>query len=208
MNSVGHKAQILCSDNTAIVVEVVEAIDDDNYLCIDLAGRWHKPLPYNKKDLIPLDAVFDPPRIYIPHRPLMILGDKYAEVKKLAAHLFSHPLECGKGVVDPNKEVILGDKSAINPLESQKLQEERSHLLSQKIAPDNCWVETGQATKTFRQCWWRSTEPIFDGKKSRYIGRDDSPAAKEARAAIARRNRLRVIEKRLRATQAKSESLI
>lgn len=106
----------------------------------------------------------------------------------------------------PPKDDVLGDKTPkqksraakpVDPLEREKLMEEKCRLLSQKIAPDNCWVETGQATKTFRQCWYRSKHPIFDGKKTHYLGREDSPAAREARDAIAHRNRLRIIKKKL-----------
>lgn len=121
-----------------------------------------------------------PPKLHLAPPKDGILGDKPSKEKDRAA------------------KPIGGTHPARNPLELQKLLEERSLLLSQKIAPDNCWVETGQATKTFRQCWYRSKHPIFDNRKSRYIGREDSPAAREARQAIARRNRLRIIEKKLR----------
>ena len=84
--------------------------------------------------------------------------------------------------------------------EDQKkvLLEERSRLEGVHIAPDNCWIETGKVTgKDFVKCWYRSDHPIFDGHRSRYLGRDDSAAAREAREAIARRNRLRAIDKKL-----------
>lgn len=83
-----------------------------------------------------------------------------------------------------------------------ELIEERDRLLEEGyIPPDNCWVDVGKMTRGFIKCWYRSTKPIFNGRKSHYIGREDSPAAKEARRAIARRNRLRAIAKELKSIE-------
>lgn len=134
------------------------------------------------------DRTSDPWRLSV-YRPL-----ESSPENRLAKHLFG------------DKAPILGDKNR-HPLEwaieisdrYEELISERDRLLEEGyIAPDDCWLETGRATKTFIQCWYRSKQPIFNGRKSRYVGREDSPEAKEARRAIACRNRLRAIAKELK----------
>lgn len=108
----------------------------------------------------------------------------------------NHPLqskaETPIKIIPSNDTLIGGDGK------KAALLRERAQLEGMKIAPDDCWVEYGKMTKDFIKCWYRSKHPIFDGKRSRYLGKDDSPAAKEARQAIARRNRLRAIAKELK----------
>jgi hypothetical protein len=83
----GSKAQILCDDDIAILVEIVEILGDGQYSCLDVAGRWRKPLPYRGEELLPVDAVFDPPRIYLPYSE-KVLGDTIFQHSCLY-----HPLE-------------------------------------------------------------------------------------------------------------------
>jgi hypothetical protein len=66
------------------------------------------------------------------------------------------------------------------------------------IAPKGCWIESGVVAKRkFKQVYWRSDSPIFEGKKRKYIGEFDSPEHKLAGEAIARRNELAKVSKQI-----------
>jgi hypothetical protein len=64
---------------------------------------------------------------------------------------------------------------------------------SVEIAPDNCWLERAKChgRENSYQVFYRSRQPIFNGRKRLYVGMDGSPAVASARSAVARRNALR-----------------
>lgn len=75
------------------------------------------------------------------------------------------------------------------------------------VAPDGCWIETGMASKGFRQAWYRSREAMFAGRnggktKRRYIGKAGSAKHQAAIAAIARRNEINKLKKQIKADEA------
>jgi hypothetical protein len=75
-----------------------------------------------------------------------------------------------------------------SPLE--RLCEERAQLESDGLGPAQGWIETGKVKgRDFRQAWWRSKQPIFAGKKTRYIGKQGSPEHRRAIEQKARRKR-------------------
>jgi hypothetical protein len=72
------------------------------------------------------------------------------------------------------------------------------------LAPDNCWVDWKPQLGGFKQVVWRSQSAIFTAirggglVKSSYIGKEGSPEHSFALSAIARRNQVQKLEKRLR----------
>jgi hypothetical protein len=72
------------------------------------------------------------------------------------------------------------------------------------LAPDNCWVDWKPQSGGFKQVVWRSRTAIFTAirggglVKSSYIGKEGSPEHSFALSAIARRNQVQKLEKRLR----------
>ncbi|NJR41134.1 MAG: hypothetical protein HC781_22700 [Leptolyngbyaceae cyanobacterium CSU_1_4] len=72
-----------------------------------------------------------------------------------------------------------------------------------EIAPNGCWLESGKCHKRkSRQVFYRSSQPIFGGKKSKYVGMEGSGKVAAARDAIARRNELKRLRKQLEILRA------
>jgi ribosomal protein L24 len=66
------------------------------------------------------------------------------------------------------------------------------------IAPDGCWLERAKCNK--RKCYqvyYRSSQPIFQGKKRQYVGMSGTGEVAAAGCAIARRNELKVLRRQL-----------
>lgn len=81
-----------------------------------------------------------------------------------------------------------------SPIEN--LIDERQDLIDLGVQPWNAWLETAKVhDREFKQLFWRSTQPIFEGKKRRYIGLEDSQAAVDARAIALRKARVKIIDK-------------
>jgi DNA adenine methylase len=72
-----------------------------------------------------------------------------------------------------------------------RLEKEEADLDPDSVAPLNCWIERAKChrRKSF-QCFYRSTNPIFNGKKRKYIGMDGLDKVKRAYEAVKRRDKL------------------
>jgi len=106
----------------------------------------------------------------------------------------------------------------INPLEQEiaRLQKERTAILTEgPIAPEGVWIEYGRVPKRkFIQAYYRADKPIFytnstsSGLSSRkYIGKKDSEKDLSAQRAIARRNRLQELDRKIKLLKEKLEQL-
>jgi len=104
----------------------------------------------------------------------------------------------------------------INPLEQEiaRLQKERTAILAEgPIAPEGVWIEYGKVSKRkFIQAYYRADKPIFapkgrtSGLSSRkYIGKKGSEKDLSAQQAIARRNRLQAIDRKIKLLKEKLE---
>lgn len=84
------------------------------------------------------------------------------------------------------------------------LRERYTHVSqSGDIAPENCWLEVAKCHNrpgSF-QVFYRSTEPIFNGKKRKYIGMRNSPKHQQAADAIERRDYLHSISLQIKELQ-------
>lgn len=108
------------------------------------------------------------------------------------------PLERVRVRVKSDQADIIQDAIARLEIERDQLRAEGT------IAPEHCWIETGKVKgRQFRQAWWRSTQAMFDSKRSRgkvkscYIGEEGSPEHQEAKREKYRRDRLKEIDRHL-----------
>ncbi|MBD2078474.1 hypothetical protein [Leptolyngbya sp. FACHB-17] len=117
------------------------------------------------------------------------------------------PLERARVKVKGNQADIIQDAIARLEIERDTLRAEGT------IAPEHCWIETGKVKgRQFRQAWWRSTQAMFDSKRSRgkvkscYIGEEGSPEHQEAKRQKYRRDRLKEIDRHLEMLMKCSET--
>jgi len=101
-------------------------------------------------------------------------------------------------------EMTLTRSSVQQELETEEQREVRLEILdwlnkeynevlnSGDIAPEGCWIEVAKChqRKGLFQVFYRSNQPIFNGKKRKYIGMKNSPKHRQAIAAIDRRDYL------------------
>lgn len=94
------------------------------------------------------------------------------------------------------------------------LQIERDKLQPGPIAPDHCWIECNRCWKRqFRQAFYKSNRAIFDSKrgqgkvKRQYIGKENGSEHQAAKVAIANRNRLKQILKRMATIRKELEAI-
>jgi hypothetical protein len=143
---------------------------------------------------------------------LNLLGQP-CQVEGVVLATVGHPLstatmqyrhEIGGGVLEGEVQV---PRSKLSPLEQNEQEDTIAMLENQTrliqaagaIAPDSCWLEQGKCSKRInsRQVFYRSSQPIFQGNKRRYVGMVGSSEAADAGMAIARRNELKVLRKQL-----------
>ena len=103
---------------------------------------------------------------------------------------------------------VLGGKAERLHDELAVLEMERDKLQQGPIAPNGCWIECNRCWKRkFRQAIYKSDRAIFDSKRGRgkvkrqYIDVENGPKHQEAKRAIANRNRLKQIHKRIAAIE-------
>jgi hypothetical protein len=101
--------------------------------------------------------------------------------------------------------------------EITQLEKERIAILAEgPVAPEGVWIEYGKVPKRkFIQAYYRANKPIFPPKgrtnstsglsSRKYIGKKDSEKDLEAQRAIARRNRLQAIDRKIKLLREKEQ---
>lgn len=121
-----------------------------------------------------------------------------AQTERLAAHPSQLPSRGQSKKRDMLLKTLLGDEILALKTRLGELNDERQELFDEGF-PLVGWREQGKVSKTNTiQVWLRSTKPVFNGKKSKYIGVLDSPADVKLRAGIRRRDRVKVIDRELK----------
>jgi len=74
-----------------------------------------------------------------------------------------------------------------------------------EIAPDGCWLEVSKCFKRVgTQVFYRASQPIFNGKRTRYVGMRESVKHGVAVDAIARRDELKSLRKQMEILKGKN----
>ena len=103
---------------------------------------------------------------------------------------------------------FLSNTGEIDPLEHEqyevthddwaRLERRRDELKQSELAPAGAWLEVSKCyQRKAYQVYWRAEQPVFNGKKRRYIGMAGTPKVYAAQHAIARRKELAWVERQL-----------